>query len=96
MAVSAQDLLGREIYARGGEKLGTVKEVACEGECVLVRQGLFAKLVVPLTAITSSDDRLVVPLSSSYLDNAPKVDARRPLSDGERTRLGDFFKPRTA
>jgi sporulation protein YlmC with PRC-barrel domain len=96
MAFSTQDLLGREIYARDGVKLGTIKEVACEGECVLVQRGLFSKLVVPLTAIASSEERLVVPLSSSYLDAAPKVDVKKPLSAGERTRLGDFYTPHAA
>jgi ribosomal 30S subunit maturation factor RimM len=96
MAFSAQDLVGRDIYARDGEKLGAIKEVACQGECVLVRRGAFSKLVVPLAAITGANDRLVIPLTAAYLDNAPKVDSKKPLSAGERTRLGDFYAPHAA
>jgi uncharacterized protein YrrD len=96
MAFSAQDLVGRDVYAREGVKLGAIKEVACQGECVLVQRGVFSKLVVPLAAITSADDRLVIPLSAPYLDNAPRVDTRKPLSARERTRLGDFYAPHAA
>jgi ribosomal 30S subunit maturation factor RimM len=96
MAASPQDLVGREVYARDDTKMGTVKELVCEGEYCVVRRSVLSKLVVPVKAIESSGDRLLIPLTSSYLDMAPKIDTRQPLSEKDRSLLDDFFMPHAA
>jgi hypothetical protein len=96
MAVSPQDLVGREVYARDDVKMGTVKELVCEGECCLVRRSLLSKFVVPLKAFDSSGDRLLIPLTSSYLDMAPKIDTAHALSDTDRSLLEQFYMPHAA
>ena len=96
MAVSPQDLVGREVYARDDIKMGTVKELVCEGECCVVRRSLLSKFVVPVKAIDSSGDRLLIPHTSSYLDMAPKVDTKHSLSAKDRSLLEDFYMPHAA
>ncbi len=95
MAVSPQDLVGREVFARDGDKMGTIKELVYEGDYVVVRR-LLSRLVVPVRAIESSGDRLLIPHTSSYLDMAPKVDTKHPLSAEDRSLLEDFYMPHAA
>ena len=95
MAVSPQDLVGREVFARDGDKMGTIKELVYEGDYVVVRR-LLSRLVVPVRAIDSSGDRLLIPHTSSYLDSAPKIDTKHPLSPRVRSLLEDFYMPHAA
>ena len=96
MAVSPRDLVGQAVYARDDTMIGVVKEVVCEGEFCVVRQSLFSKLVVPVKAIDSSGDRLLIPLTSAYLDSAPKCDTKHALSAQDRSRLEHFYMPHAA
>ena len=99
MAVSPQDLVGQAVYARDDTMIGRVKELVYEGEYVeyvVVRRSLLSKLVVPVGAIESSGDRLLIPHTSSYLDNAPKVDTKHPLSAKDRSLLEHFYMPHAA
>ncbi len=91
MASIPQDLVGRELYARDGQKIGEIKEAVYGGDCVVVRKSLFSKLVVPVRAIESSGDRLILPFSSEYLDHAPKVDPKYELSPKDRAYLDAFY-----
>ena len=59
MASIPQDLVGREVYARDGGKVGEIKELVYEGEYCVVRRSWLCKLVVPVRAIDSSGDRLL-------------------------------------
>ncbi len=76
--------------------VGRAKELVYEGEYVVVRRSLLSKLVVPVRVIESSGDRLKVPYSLSYLDDAPKVDPKHPMSEEDRGRLDRFYMPHAA
>jgi hypothetical protein len=96
MAVSPQDLVGQAVYASDDTIVGRAKELVYEGQYVVVRQSLLSKVVVPVRAIESSGDRLKVPFTSSYLEGAPKVDPKRPLSEKDRSLLDEFYMPHAA
>ena len=96
VAISAQDLVGQAVYARDDIIVGRVKELVDEGEYAVVRRSLVSKLAVPVRAIELSGDRLVIPHTSSYLDNAPKVDLKHPLSERDRHLLDEFYMPHAA
>ena len=95
MAVSSQDLVGRGVYSREGDRVGTIKELIFERDYVVVRR-LLSTLVVPVRALEWSGDRLVIPHTSSYLDMAPKVDTKHPLSAHDRSLLEHFYLPHAA
>jgi len=96
MTLATHELVGREVYSRDGVKLGKIAEVAHDGEYAVIRRSLFGKLVAPIAAIESSGDRLTIPRTSSYLDDAPKVDPKRELSATDRAHLDEFFMPKAA
>ncbi len=96
MAGSPRDLVGQAVYARDDTIVGRVKELVCEGQYAVVRQSLLSKLVVPVRAIELSGDRLVIPHTSSYLDEAPKVDPKHPLSEKDRSLLDEFYMTHAA
>jgi sporulation protein YlmC with PRC-barrel domain len=91
-----QDLVGREVYARDGDKIGQVKELAYDGEYVVVRRSFFSKIVVPVSALEVSGERLTIPLAASYLNNAPSIDTKYPLSDKDKGYLDRFYGRRKA
>jgi sporulation protein YlmC with PRC-barrel domain len=95
MAVSSQELVGRVIYAIDGTRMGTIKELICDKDFAVVRR-LFSTLVVPVPALEWSGDHLVIPHNSSYLDMAPKVDAKHPLSAQDKAALEQFYMPHAA
>jgi hypothetical protein len=96
MTPATHELVGREVYSRDGVKLGKIAEVVHDGEYAVIRRSLFGKLIAPITAIESAGDRLTLPRTSSYLDNAPKVDPKHDLSATDRARLDEFFTPKAA
>jgi PRC-barrel domain len=96
MAVSPQDLVGQAVYARDDTIVGRVKELVYEGEYAVVRRSLLSRIVVPVRAIESSGDRLLIPLPTSYFDDAPKVVPRQPLSEQDRSQLEQFYTPHAA
>jgi len=95
MAVSSQDLVGRGVYARDESRVGTIRELIDDRQYAVVRR-LLSSLVVPVRALEWSGDRLVIPHTSSYLDMAPKVDTKHPLSAADRSRLDRFYMPHAA
>jgi hypothetical protein len=96
MAPISQDLVGRDVYARDGVKAGQIKELIYDGEYVTLRRSFFSTIVVPVRVIEDSGGRLTIPLTSSYLDNAPKVDTKHDLSPGDRAHLDSFYLPKAA
>ena len=61
-----------------------------------MRRSALSKFVVPVMAIDSSGDRLLIPLTSAYLDSAPKCDTKHALSAKDRSRLENFYTPHAA
>ena len=62
----------------------------------IVRRSALSKFVVPVKAIEWSGDRLLIPLTSAYLDSAPKCDTKHALSANDRSRLEHFYMPHAA
>jgi hypothetical protein len=97
MALSPQGLVGRDVYARDDVKVGEVKELVGDGDYVLIKRSAFSRLVAPVAALESREERLVIGRTSSYLDMAPKVDTKRPLSQEDRELLDRYYNlPRAA
>ncbi len=96
MASVTQELVGRQVYSRDGDKIGEIKEVIYGGEYVLIRRSFYSKLVAPVGAIESSGERLTIPHSSGYVQHAPQVDPKRELSAADKDRLGRFFALKTS
>ena len=80
-------VIGQDVYAEAGEKIGTASEV-CLGdetgqpEWVTVRTGLFGtkESFVPIRDADMTDQGLRVPVSKDQVKDAPKVDAEGHLS----------------
>jgi hypothetical protein len=96
VAAISQDLVGHDVYARDDVKVGQIKELVYDGEYVTLRRSFFSTIVVPVGLLDDSGDRLTIPLTSSYLDNAPKVDTKKDLSPSDRAHLDSFYLRRAA
>jgi ribosomal 30S subunit maturation factor RimM len=96
MGTIPQDLVGRDVYARDGDKVGQIRELVYGGEYVVVRRSLFSKIVVPVGVLHDPDGRLTIPFTSSYLDNAPRVDPKYELSPKDKAYLDSFYMPKAA
>ncbi len=96
MTSASQDLVGQEVYARDGVKIGQIKDLLYGGEYVSVRRSFFSTIVVPVGTLEDSGGRLTVPLTSSYLDNAPKVGAKTELSPEAKGLIDRFYLRKAA
>ena len=96
MASISQDLVGHDVYARDDVKVGQIKELVYDGEYVTLRRSFFSTIVVPAGLLDDSGGRLTIPLTSSYLDNAPKIDTKKELSPSDRAHLDSFYLRRAA
>jgi hypothetical protein len=96
MAPLSQDLVGHDVYARDGVKAGQIKDLAYAGEYFVLRRSFFSTIVVPVGLLEESGGRPTIPLSSSYLDNAPKIDVKKDLSPTDRAHLDSFYLRRAA
>ncbi len=96
MAPISQDLVGHDVFARDGVKLGQIRELVYGGEYVTLRRSFFSTIVVPVGMIDQSGSRLTIPLTSSYLDNAPKVDTKKDLSPSDKAHLDGFYMRKAA
>lgn len=97
--VPDRHFVGLPAFSRDGNKLGKVKEVVQSGESAdyLVIGGVFShRLVVPSDVIEERGDAVVVPFTSSYLDMAPLVDAKKPIPPDERDRLRNYYHTRAS
>lgn len=96
MAVISQDLVGRDVFARDGSKVGQIKELVYGDEYVGVRRSLFSTIVVPVGVLDDSGGRLTIPLTASYLDMAPKVNTKKELSPRDKGLIDRFYMPKAA
>ncbi len=98
MATAAdRDYVGLTAYSRDGTKLGRVKDVVRSGDLVeyVVIGGFLSRgRVVPCDVVTEDGACLKVPFMSAYLDMAPSVDARKPISPDDRERLRSYYHTR--
>ena len=96
MVAISQDFVGRDVYARDGVKVGQIKELVFDGEYVSVRRSFFSTIVVPVVVLEDAGGKLTIPLTSSYLDNAPKIDVKKDLSPSDKAHLDSFYLPKAA
>lgn len=92
--VADRHFVGLPAFSQDGRKLGKVKDVLHSGETAtyFVIGGLLSRgLVVPSDVVEERGDAVVVPFTNSYLDMAPQVDSRKPLSADDRDRLRDYY-----
>ena len=86
--------MGLTAYSRDGGKLGKIKNVVHSGEkaTYFVIGGFLSRgLVVPSDVVLERGDAVVVPFTSGYLDMAPPIDAKKPLTVEDRDRLRDYY-----
>lgn len=100
MASSAQDLVGLEAVSRDGDKIGPVKGLIGDSESaseyLVIKYGLFRDLVVPAGLVERRGDEVSIPFVRSFLDVAPRVSSKGPLSREDRHRLEEFYRPLAA
>ncbi len=97
MASIPQDLVGRELYARDGQKIGEIKSLVYGGDYAVIKRSLFAKLVVPVRAIELTGERLSLPVTKEHVEKAPGVDPKYELSPKDKAFLDAFYNaPRAA
>jgi ribosomal 30S subunit maturation factor RimM len=95
--VAVRDFVGLPAFSRDGSKLGKVKDVIQGGESAeyLVVGGFFSRgLVVPADIVKAEGESIVIPFTSSYLDMAPSIDAKKPVSAADRDRLRSYYHTR--
>ncbi|HTX67735.1 MAG TPA: PRC-barrel domain-containing protein [Thermoleophilia bacterium] len=95
--VPDRDYVGLTAYSRDGTKLGRVKDVMRSGDTAeyLVIGGFLSRgRVVPCDVVTDEGNCLIVPFMSSYLDMAPSIDSRKPVSSSDRERLRNYYHTR--
>jgi hypothetical protein len=92
----SEDLVGCDVYARDGARVGQVERLLYGGGYVLVRRTFLTDLVVPLGALERSGGRLTILHTSSDLDDAPHVDPAHELTPRDEALLDDFYMPRAA
>ena len=94
ISVADRHFMGLPAYSRDGGRLGKVKDVVRGGEkaTYFVIGGFLSRgLVVPGDIVQERGDAIVVPFTSSYLDMAPPIDPRKPLTVEDRDRLRDYY-----
>lgn len=96
MTRSSQDLVGHDVYSRDDVKIGQIKELVYDGEYVVLRRSFFSTIVVPVGTLDDSGGRLTISLTSSYLDNAPRIDIKKDLSPRDKALLDSFYMPKAA
>ncbi len=99
MAETGQSLVGLEAVSRDGSRLGKIKSIVGDeqsSQYLVIHRFLAHDLIVPMAVIESESGHVRVPFASSFLDSAPRVDAKTGLSEEDRKRLDDFFRARAA
>jgi sporulation protein YlmC with PRC-barrel domain len=95
-SVVRQDLVGLEAFSRDGTKLGKIKAVVGDGESsaayLVIGRFLARDLVIPVDAVETPGDRVVVPHGSSFLDSAPAIKAKGAISPQDAARLEAFYR----
>lgn len=93
-STSPQELSGRSLYDKDGQKVGSVQQVylddaSGEPEWVTVRTGMFGtkETFVPLGGAQISPDRLQVPYGKEDIKEAPRIEAGGHLDPAEEENL---------
>jgi ribosomal 30S subunit maturation factor RimM len=92
-----RDFMGLPAFSRDGTKLGKVKDVIQSGESgkYLVIGGFISRgLVVPTDVVTAEGGSITIPFMSSYLDMAPSINTKKPMSPDDRERLRSYYHTR--
>jgi ribosomal 30S subunit maturation factor RimM len=94
--VPVRDFVGVPAFSRDGSKLGKVKNVIQGGEAdYLVVGGFLSRgLVIPAEVVKADGGSITVPFMSSYLDMAPSIDTKKPISAADRDRLRSYYHTR--
>ncbi len=98
-----QDLVslrGLRVWSCEGTKIGKIKDVVSDAETstdyLVIGRFWSCDLVVPTDLAERSDDRIVLPFSSSFLDMAPAVSTKDGVSAEDRGRLEHFYRVRSS
>jgi ribosomal 30S subunit maturation factor RimM len=92
-----RDFVGLAAFSRDGTKLGKVKDVVKSGDEAeyLVIGGLLSRgRLVPCDVVREDGSCLVIPFMSSYLDMAPAIDPKKPITPEDRDRLRSYYHTR--
>ncbi len=94
----AQQLLGKKLHTRDGDKVGTIGQIYFDDyhgqpEWVTVNTGLFGtnESFVPLAEATVSDEDLVVPYTKDQIKDAPNITDSGHLSEAEERDLYEYY-----
>jgi uncharacterized protein (TIGR02271 family) len=89
---------GQDVYDTDGDKIGTAGQVYVDDETgkpewVTVRTGLFGsrESFVPLADASVTDDRVTVPYSKAFVEDAPNLDDDGHLSPEEERQLYAYY-----
>ena len=101
-ALKASDIIGFNVENRQGENLGEISDLAIDPQSgrvafALLSQGgvlgVGAKFTpVPLNALTFSDDKAILDISSDRLANAPSFDSDDWANISDRTQIGESYR----
>jgi hypothetical protein len=95
MTIDRQILVGRDVHACDGQKVGEIKGVTADAEFVVVARPLSGDLPVPVEELREVGGRLEIRRDASFLEGAPEVDTDR-LTVTDRRRLEDFYHSRAS
>jgi len=94
----AQQLVGRQLRTRDGDKVGTIGQIYVDDyhgqpEWVTVNTGLFGtnESFVPLAEATVSGNDLVVPYTKTQIKDAPNISDSGHLSEAEEQDLYEHY-----
>jgi uncharacterized protein (TIGR02271 family) len=92
------DLIGRDVYGRDHEKIGSVGQVYLadrtrQAEWATVRTGLFGmkESFVPLRGAHLESDGLLLPIDKEQVKDAPRVDVDGRLTEAEAAQLYRYY-----
>ena len=93
-----QRIYGADVYAVGGDKIGSAGQVYLDNESgnpewVSVKTGLFGtkESFVPLREASLSNDRIEVQYSKAQVKDAPRIDVDGDLSPAQEEELYDYY-----
>jgi hypothetical protein len=91
---------GLKAWSHEGTRIGKIKDVVSDVETsteyLVVSRFWCCDLVIPTDLAERSDDRVVLPFSSSFLDMAPAVSTKGGVSAEDRGRLEHFYRVRAS
>jgi sporulation protein YlmC with PRC-barrel domain len=101
-ALKASDVIGFNVENRQGEKLGDISDLAIDPQTgrvafALLSQGgvlgVGAKFTpVPMSALTFTDDKAILDISSDRLASAPSFDSDDWANFSDRNQIGETYR----